>query len=929
MRAFEHESKCSDQPRRGSTRRATAIICLVLFLILGAAAAWAQNLGQIAGTVTDSTGAVVLGAQVKITNVATQQVRTTVTNEAGEYRFPFLVPGEYEISAEQSGFKTAVRSGFQLHVGDSGRADFALDVGQVTQSTQVVATTPLLTTENTAVGTVIENRRIVELPLNGRNYYQLIALSPNVTAEMAGPGFALGRQGGDRTQTVFSVAGQHLEFNRFLLDGAENTDVNWNTFMIRPSVEALQEFKVQTGIYSVEFGRAVTQISVITKPGGNQFHGTAFEFLRNSNLDAREFLNSNRKNPFRRNQFGYVASGRILKDKLFFMSNIEWTRDRQAFLQTATVPTVAMRGGDFSGYSKVLYDPNTRVYGTDAAGNVKALSASPFTNNTIPTTRFDATAQRLLKYYPSATLPGTANNYQRDAGRPINYASFTNRIDYNESAKSNWFGRYSFSDELYGGTSVFPNQQTNTTTKVYQIMVSNTRTFGTTVVNESRFCYGFFHNEDASVNAYTNNVMADLAIPGSLELGPATWRVPSVGIQSFNGFGDGSGGPFINKNHVFQWMDNLSIVRGRHSLKFGGELRRDRFNQLGNSYIAPYLTFSTTFTRDPNNLANTGLSFGDMLLGWLTSGGRAMAPANRQYRSSGMFGYAEDVWTVKPGLTVTLGIRYENVRPWTDKYDAQMNLYFPKNTGLYDPTNVPILTRPGTGNFWRGASVRYADNIPTQVGDQYMGKGLIWPDNNNFAPRVGIAWSPTNKWSLRVGAGLFYSQDIANAAWDIGRNIAGRQDVFANAEKPDAPISNPWTAVSTSSACSNYNGPFWNLRIAAGYVCQLLRPPDALHLPVHPQRPAPVDREPRPRVGLHGQPGPQARTAHQYQRPRLSNRRQRHPDGSTAALLVRLWSAAGSRQPGEFQLQRLQRQADPALFQGLDLPHWIHLRQVD
>jgi len=171
MRVFEHESMFPDQPRRVGTRRATAIIGLVLCLILGATATWAQNLGQIAGTVTDSSGAVVVGAQVKITNVGTQQVRTTVTNEAGEYRFPFLVPGEYEITAEQSGFKTAVRSGFQLHVGDSGRADFALNVGPVTQSTQVTATTPLLATENTAVGTVIENRRIIELPLNGRNYY--------------------------------------------------------------------------------------------------------------------------------------------------------------------------------------------------------------------------------------------------------------------------------------------------------------------------------------------------------------------------------------------------------------------------------------------------------------------------------------------------------------------------------------------------------------------------------------------------------------------------------------------------------------------------------------------------------------------------------------------------------------------------------------
>jgi hypothetical protein len=338
-------------------------------------------------------------------------------------------------------------------------------------------------------------------------------------------------------------------------------------------------------------------------------------------------------------------------------------------------------------------------------------------------------------------------------------------------------------------------------------MLSNTRTIGTTVVNEARFGYSFFHNEDASINAHTNDVVGSLGIAGTLSLDPSTWGVPSVGMQSFSGFGDGSNGPFVNRNHVFQWMDNVSIVHGRHSLKFGGEARRDRFNQLGNTYLRTAFTFNTTYTTDPNNPATTGLSFGDFLLGLPYESLRAMAPANRQYRSTGLFGYAEDTWAITPRFVLTMGIRYENVRPWTDKYQAQMNLYFPGAGGIYDPNNVPILTRPGSGPFYQGASVRYADNVPVQVGDQYMGPGLIRPDNNNFAPRVGIAYSPTNKWSIRVGAGLFYSQDIGNAEWDIGRNIAGRQDNFSNTQQPNVFLANPWTLTSTSSACSNYNGP--------------------------------------------------------------------------------------------------------------------------
>ncbi|HYM12025.1 MAG TPA: carboxypeptidase-like regulatory domain-containing protein, partial [Bryobacterales bacterium] len=264
----------------------------VVSVILAAAALplGAQNFGEITGAVSDSSGAVITGASITVTSTTTNQVRRAATNESGTYTVPFLVPGLYDVRAESAGFKVATRRGVDLQVGAVARIDFSLEVGEVSQQVEVSGGAPLLATENTSLGTVIENKRIVELPLNGRNYLQLVTLSPNVTTEGgSGGAYSLG---GLRAQTSLSIAGQRLEYNRYTLDGIENTDPNWNSWIIGPSVDAIQEFKVQTGVYSAEFGRGSSQINVSTKPGSNAYHGAAFEFLRNSSLDARQWLQS-------------------------------------------------------------------------------------------------------------------------------------------------------------------------------------------------------------------------------------------------------------------------------------------------------------------------------------------------------------------------------------------------------------------------------------------------------------------------------------------------------------------------------------------------------------------------------------------------------------------------------------------------------------
>jgi hypothetical protein len=297
-----------------------------------------------------------------------------------------------------------------------------------------------------------------------------------------------------------------------------------------------------------------------------------------------------------------------------------------------------------------------------------------------------------------------------------------------------------------------------------------------------------------------------LGIIGLPDIGPSAWGTPSIGLgNGLSGFGEDTNAPYVNRNHIFQWLDNVSIVRGKHSIKLGGEVRRDRFNQFGNSHIRSLLSFQGYATFDPANRATTGLSFADFLIGEVGVGQRAMGMANLLFRSTSMAFYAEDSWKVAPKFTLTLGIRYENTPPWTDKYRGIANLYFRK-AGILDPTNIPILTRAAGGGFYDGMSIHYDDAIPTQVGDDFMGRSLILRDNNDFAPRIGIAYSPTARWTVRTGAGMFYAQDTGNPRWDMGRNLAGRSNYTMNQERPDAPIADPWRGERTSGKCSGWSG---------------------------------------------------------------------------------------------------------------------------
>lgn len=758
----------------------------------------AQTQGQITGVVTDQSGAIVAQATVTVTNSQTGFRRQVETNSAGNYVFPTLQPGTYDIRVQKESFEAAERKGIDLQINQVARIDFALRVGTVNETVEVTGGAPLLTTESATVGTVIENKRIVELPLNGRNFLQLVALSPNVNASFASAGQSGSRQGGDRANQQLSIAGNRREWNYFTLDGVDNTDVNFNTYIFLPSIDALQEFKVQTGIYSAEFGREAGQVNVSTKSGTNQYHGALFEFLRNSSLDARPYGFTTKvptKAPFRWNQYGFTLGGPILipkvfngKDKLFFMSNFEGFRLRNQGQGIYSLPSAAMRTGDFS---EIL--SNTAIR--------DPLTDQPFPNNMVPSSRLHPIAQKLLEFYPEPNIAGAGltNNYLALENRTSDKDQFTQRIDWVESSKSSWFGRYSWGDEQTVSPALKLNG-TNLQTHVNQWMLDNTRIFSPSVVNEFRFGYSHFFNSYGRELAFKRDVVKELGVPGLNDPPPAAWGIPAISILGFSGFGDDSEGPYVNYNHTFQWTDNVSWTHGSHSIKIGADIRRDRYNQLGNQFARGSFIIEDQAT---------GYGFADFMLGYTRRDEDSAALAITQYRSTSQAYYIADTWKVRPNLTVDVGLRYEYIPPWADKGDSLVNAWVPHNLAVpnvTDPSLHPALVRIGKGDLYAHTVLRF-DPAINFVRDGRMGDRLIADDKADFAPRLGIAWSPSPKWTVRTGFGIFYSQDTSNPIFDMGRNLSGRLRVESNTQTHDLTFDNPFGA-GGASVCGVPTPPF-------------------------------------------------------------------------------------------------------------------------
>jgi len=814
---------------------------------------FAQTSGSITGHLTDPTGAVLPQTDLTLTNVATHTTRVTTSTDAGDYTFTEVPPGSYTLQVKHTGFKAAQSDPFEVQVQQSVKLNFTLEVGQVTESIDVAATGTLLQSDNPTLGTVIENKEINELPINGRNYLGLVALASNVNTLSSNSGQAGSRQGGERANASISIGGQRIMFDYYTLDGVNNTDPDFNTYVVLPSMEGLQEFKVQTGVYSAEFGHESSQINVVTKSGTNSFHGSAFEFIRNNYVDAQPYWFPTRHpvgtkqiiNPFKYNDFGFELDGPIWvpkvyngRDKFFFMVDEEWFRSRTSNQNaTATVPTAAMAGGNFQGYT-YQYENAAGAVITVPVTIYDPLTHAPFPGNIIPTNRIAPQSTALLKYLGTAATAPTYNctkansncsavpNYKYSTTNPVNRQSLTVRGDYAMSQRSQLSFRYSAGNENTLSTGLL-GAGTKLITNYYQYLGSNTFTFSPRVVNEARFGYSHFYNSLGLLAAFSNDVVTSLGIPGLTGGDPSTWGVPGMGFGNassgtiglgtgstaniWSGIGDQNDSPYLITDPTWQMVDNVTWVKGRHALRLGFEYNRQTFNQLGNQFSRGQFGVRPSATSQP---ISGGLTGGDALadleLGSLDQSIVAVAVAHANYVRNVEAAYIDDTYKVSPKLTLSVGLRYELTPPWNDTYGNNFNTVFPvipkygdysatyantsnpastatvynadgsvKTPGIVNP-NYPYYVRQGKcdpANVYQGLAIRWTNTKAVCANGSIPDGALMKTIYTNLAPRFGISYAPTATTVVRAGYGIFYTQDIGNAYFDMARNIAGRVTV--------------------------------------------------------------------------------------------------------------------------------------------------------
>ncbi|MCS7027007.1 MAG: TonB-dependent receptor [Bryobacteraceae bacterium] len=700
------------------------------------------------GTVRDPTGAQIANVRIELQNLATQAKRETVTDTNGEYRFSFLPPGGYSLTSRAAGFRMQSIQQITLMVNQTARVDINMELGALDQRVEITDVLPMLNTDTATLGQVIGSKEILDLPLNGRQFLELALLVPGVTRGNGGPQAGttslFQRPGQDSS---LSVSGGRAQNNNFLLDGTTNTDGDVNAYVLSPSVEAIQEFKVETSNYSAEFGRSSSgQINIITKSGTNELRGSVYHFLRNNRLDARPFHNPNRLPPFRLNQFGFAVGGPLRKDSTFFFFNYEGLRRTQGQSRVSTVPLSGPRAGDFAGFP-LIFDPFTlRPDPEDATG--RRQSRQPFPANRIPTARLDRIATRILnELVPAANLSGAVNNLldTRDQRQRNNQGTI--RGDRYVRNRSLLFARYSLSNETGFVPTGLPGSGTVSAVRAAHATLGYTETFSPQLASESRFGFARLRLERLSENAFRRDIVGELGIPGVQFGGPQVWGIPSFTVPGYTTIGDDNFFlPMRMRNNTFHLVDNISWNRGKHNLRFGGELRHFQFNIIQIFTPRGDFRFTANFT---NRFAGTqpgdttGDALASMLLGLPVQQRRTIGTANAYLRQNAWAGYFQDDFKLNQQFTLNLGLRYEFTSPFYDKFDRLSNVSL---------KNIPTLTALRPEDYGK------VDVPIVLAGRKGVPRGLTSSDYNNFAPRFGLAWRPRSgdSWVVRLGAGLFY-----------------------------------------------------------------------------------------------------------------------------------------------------------------------------
>ena len=682
------------------------VVLLVLALVIPAQA---QISGLVVGTVKDNSNAVIPGATVTLTNKATNVSQTTVTSETGDFRFPIVPVGPYKISAEATGFQKGELSDLTVTLGQSTRAEITLQVAGGVATVEVAVDVATVQTESAAVQSFVPSEEVLNLPLNGRNFIQLVALQPNAVPS---PRTSFFRNLGGYNV----VAGAPVAATSVTIDGINIRDVNDPRINIALNPDVIQEFQAAQSTYSAAQGQAGgAQVNLVTRAGTNEFHGSVFEFLRNDKMDAKNFF-ATAKPPFRQNQFGFSLGGPIVKDKTFFFSGYEGLRIVKQETFRYTVPTEAQRSGNFAGGAPI-FDPTTY--------NVATGTRDPFPNNIIPANRISPESAKALEMlYPRPTFPGTVSNLVGNPPDNSTNDQFSVRIDHKLGANDSLFGRYIYYN-YRRQTGIFtnlPNFGDNFNTPSQNVAIVNAHVFGPNTVNQFRLGY---HRMTQVIEDFQIEVPINQQI-GITGTSTRFLGNPTINIAGLNRTAPIGNAPNNRSDNGYYIYEDLSHNLGKHALNFGFNIALDQVNGGINPNARGNFTFTNRYTTQIN-VANTGSAVADFLLGFPSTSARGLGVGFRNFRQNRYGAFVTDDWKVSPNLTLNLGFRYEYFQPG---YELRNNM------SGFDPVTGTIVL-PETQGF---------------------PKGLREPYRKDFQPRFGFAYriGGSNRTVLRSGYGVYF-----------------------------------------------------------------------------------------------------------------------------------------------------------------------------
>jgi hypothetical protein len=714
-------------------------ILISSILLCGAPLFGQVDTGAIVGTLRDQSGAVIPSAKVTITEQSTNVPTVAQSNAQGDYVSPPLRSGTYSVKIEAPGFASQTRTGIRLQVQDRLKIDFNLTVGQVSNNVVVTSGSPAINTQGSALGQVISSQVMTELPLDGRDPMQLAALSTGVvmttvgTNGNTGGGSGSGNDAGNLTS--FAADGARGTLNNFLLDGIDNNSNDTGGPLLRTSVDALGEFKIQTNSFSAEFGRSGgAAINAVTRSGTNAYHGDAFEFFRNSALDARGYFEdpTSKKASFKQNQFGGTIGGPILRNRLFWFGDYQGTIYRNPYTYVSSVPTLDQRSGNFSeAGNAVIYDPNTYNPVTD--------TRTAFSSNTIPTPRIDQLAQRIIDLYPLPNQTGLLKNnfIITPVGQDhVDQGDF--RGDYDPSQTNQLFFRWSQSGRTYVTPTPLPglanggnSSQGMGSENSMGAALGETHTFTPNTINQFRIGFNWIGINRGIPPGGIVPPPTDLQVPG-VALNPKTNGITLFSPSGYRRVGDPGYAPTLLSSEERQITDVVNLLRGNHTIAIGAEMRWSQYNIFQVPAPNGSFSFSGQFTQNPLD-SSGGDGLADELLGLPINStiDTLINVRNRQYVPSA---FIQDDYRAKSNLTLNLGLRYDYFSPIVSVNNQQSN---------FD----------------------YATGQLIVAGQNGASRGLVTPDHLNFSPRVGFAWNVKPQTVLSSGFGIFWSgQEIRTAA---------------------------------------------------------------------------------------------------------------------------------------------------------------------